>query len=176
MNRLWVRLAVAYNLIFMFVIIVLSGLVEDQSALNASLLADVDYSPQEVEAVRLLIDNGRLEEIFARRDIEGLGRFTLSVLIAALITGILVTYCLTKPLKTLKEAVQTIGERDLDKRIAIQGTHEIRALSRSFNGMAVVSASVPDTLTHHANETKVGASACPSSSNRNQATAEPEPQ
>ena len=84
MNRLWVRLAVAYSFIFMVLIIVLSGLLKDQSALNATLLAEVDYSAEEAQAVRLLIDSGKLEELFEKRDIEGFGAFTLSVLMAAL--------------------------------------------------------------------------------------------
>ena len=78
----------------------------------------------------------KLEELFERREIEGLGTFTLSVLIAALMMGILVTYWLIRPLKTLEEAAQAIGERDLEKRIAVKGPHEIRALGHSFNGMA----------------------------------------
>jgi signal transduction histidine kinase len=58
------------------------------------------------------------------------------VLTAGLLSGMLASYWLTRPLNTLSKAAQSIGERNLSKRVHFKGAREIRALGLSFNEMA----------------------------------------
>ncbi len=74
------------------------------------------------------------------RTAERMNAITLTVALAALVLGLLVSTLLTRrmlqPLATLSEATRKIGEGNFDARAHVQGADELAALAGDFNAMA----------------------------------------
>jgi NtrC-family two-component system sensor histidine kinase KinB len=75
-----------------------------------------------------------------RRTAERMNAITITVALAALVLGFLVSTLLTRrmlqPLSTLSEATRRIGEGNFDTRARVRGNDELARLGRDFNAMA----------------------------------------
>lgn len=134
MNRLWVRLALAFCLIFVLVFIGL-GTTLNFSA-DPSLLADSDFNDEQIEAFTFLFETGALQQVLRWQASGGVIFVTVVMLAAGLFSGIWASYWLTKPLNSLGAAARAIGKRDLSQRVEVTGSREIAELGDSFNEMA----------------------------------------
>lgn len=65
-----------------------------------------------------------------------LARIALAVGLLGLAFGVLASRNLTAPLSRLAAGAKAIGARNLDYRVPVQGSEEIREVARSFNEMA----------------------------------------
>ena len=76
-----------------------------------------------------------------RRSAERMNAITITVALAALALGLLVSTFLTRhmlqPLSALSEATRKIGEGNFDARARVRGNDELAGLARDFNAMAV---------------------------------------
>ena len=75
-----------------------------------------------------------------RRTGERMNAITITVALAALVLGLLVSTLLTRrmlqPLSALSEATRKIGEGNFDARAHVRGHDELARLARDFNAMA----------------------------------------
>ena len=75
-----------------------------------------------------------------RRTAERMNAITITVALAALALGLLVSTLLTRrmlqPLSALSEATRKIGEGNFDARAHVRGNDELARLARDFNVMA----------------------------------------
>lgn len=75
-----------------------------------------------------------------RRTAERMNAITLSVALAALVLGVVVSTMLTRrllqPLSALSDATKKIGEGNFETRARVRGNDEIAGLARDFNAMA----------------------------------------
>jgi NtrC-family two-component system sensor histidine kinase KinB len=75
-----------------------------------------------------------------RRTAERMNAITITVALAALALGLLVSIFLTRrmlqPLSVLSEATRKIGEGNFDTRAHVRGNDELARLARDFNAMA----------------------------------------
>ncbi len=62
--------------------------------------------------------------------------FSIAALIIAILVGMMTARSITAPLMKLSGASQAIANGDLDSRVSIKGTSEVKVLSESFNRMA----------------------------------------
>ena len=53
-----------------------------------------------------------------------------------LLSGVVVSYSLAKPLRRLADTAEDIGQRDLSSRVDVRGSTEVNRLAESFNNMA----------------------------------------
>jgi adenylate cyclase len=75
-----------------------------------------------------------MEQINNRKQITIL--FSLAALGFAILIGMMTARYITEPLLKLSGASQAIANGDLDSRVSVQGTSEVKVLSESFNRMA----------------------------------------
>ncbi len=131
MNRLWVRLGVAFGALIVvgvlgpllvFYILNSAGLIEPSPP-----LPDVAVDPATLEQLRLYV---------GQRFAYGVGRTLVVGGLLSILLGIWVSRQLTAPLDELALAAQAIGARQLDRRVQVKGTQEIRAVAQAFNDMA----------------------------------------
>lgn len=124
MNRLWVRLSLAFaGLLLLSVLAIgLAFRVENADILGAD-------APPEVVAY--------FEEAFAvRTPVLNVTRTLFLVGGIAILAGAWMSRALTASLSDLEEAAQAIGAQELSQRVPVQGSAEIQAVSRRFNEMA----------------------------------------
>ncbi|HUS94679.1 MAG TPA: ATP-binding protein [Patescibacteria group bacterium] len=68
-------------------------------------------------------------------EINDVGLLPLILVIAGFLMALVASVIVTRPLRLLTAATQSIGEQDLDERVPVEGAREIRELAQSFNGM-----------------------------------------
>ena len=125
MNRMWVRLSLAFSAVIMIAMFTISGVVRIALETNPQYQEEI---PQPVK------------EFF--QDIEQYDRpinlttFLIIVGTVAVIAGVGMSRNMTKPLRELEETVETFGPHNLDERVQIRGTEEVRAVATRFNEMA----------------------------------------
>ena len=68
-------------------------------------------------------------------EINDVGLLPLILVTAGFLMALVASVIVTRPLRLLTEATQSIGEQDLDERVPVEGAREIRELAQSFNGM-----------------------------------------
>lgn len=131
MNRLWVRLGAAFGALI--VVGVLGPLLVFYALSSAGLiepsppLPNVAVDPAVLEQLRLYV---------GQRFANGVGRTLLIGGLLSILMGIWVSRQLTAPLDELALAAQAIGAQQLDRRVQVKGTEEIRAVAQAFNDMA----------------------------------------
>ncbi|MCD6577504.1 MAG: HAMP domain-containing protein [Anaerolineaceae bacterium] len=134
MNKLWVRIALAYVLTlvvaFSIPILALSGL-------DAIDVIDLDSAFENMEARRL--ERGVDFETESR----GWQNFPVELLTLIFVwgglgsvAGILVSFRIARPVAELAHAAEKVGEKNFTLRVVEQGPDEIQNLARSFNQMA----------------------------------------
>ena len=84
--------------------------------------------------VVVLPESSFMEQINNRKQITIL--FSLAALGFAILIGMMTARYITEPLLKLSGASQAIANGDLDSRVSVQGTSEVKVLSESFNRMA----------------------------------------
>jgi len=84
--------------------------------------------------VVVLPESRFMEQINRRQQITIL--FSLAALGFAILIGMMTARYITEPLLRLSGASQAIANGELDSRVSIQGTSEVKVLSESFNRMA----------------------------------------
>ena len=117
MNRLWVRLSLMISgvLFFMFFLQFLS-ISLDQRAPHADAGGPMDAPPAEIQ--------GRLLEFMA-----------FSILVGT-VGGIVIGRVTSAPITRIAKAARRIGKGELDMRVPVRGSQEIRELAETFNKMA----------------------------------------
>ena len=125
MNRLWVRMSLAFAGV-VIVVSVVAGLMA-QIALTAGL-AKTNEVPAEVREY--------LEDYRPRIGPFGMTPVFILVGGVAIVAGVWMSRTLTAPMAELGEAAQAIGHQDLGRRVTVSGTDEVVALASRFNEMA----------------------------------------
>ena len=80
--------------------------------------------------------NGILETALLEHVDEALVTAAVVSGVAALILALLLAGVFVKPIGQLTKAASTLAQGDLDERVAVKGTQEIKTLARTFNQMA----------------------------------------
>lgn len=121
MNRLWVRLSLAFSgvIILAILLMILTG-----------WLFDPDPS---FEARRA--QNFSEAELRERLPAVVLGMATVIGLVG-IGAGVWISRSLTSPLQELEEAAQAIGRQELGRRVHVEGSQEMVAVGQAFNQMA----------------------------------------
>jgi signal transduction histidine kinase len=126
LNRLWVRLSLAFTAVFLVaaaiaVLTVHFSTAGAQAALNP---------PPEVaayfEQVRAQTRSGLPDQTLV----------LLGVAAVAIVAGVLMSRGLTAPLAELEQGAQAIGRRQLSERVTVRGSQEMVAVATAFNDMA----------------------------------------
>ncbi|WP_103667466.1 adenylate/guanylate cyclase domain-containing protein [Pseudanabaena sp. BC1403] len=84
--------------------------------------------------VVVLPESSFMEQINSRNQFTIL--FSLGALVFAILLGVVTARYITAPLIKLSGASQAIANGDLDSRVLVKGTSEVKVLSESFNRMA----------------------------------------
>ena len=124
MNRLWVRMSMAFAGVVIIVAVVIGA--------AAGLGAQVGIGDGEVPAeVQVYLEEQRRE----RFPTSGLA---IAIIVGgvAIVAGVWMSRTLTAPLEELGTAAQAIGRQDLSRRVTVKGTDEIQAVATGFNEMA----------------------------------------
>jgi len=84
--------------------------------------------------VVILPESAFMGKIYDRNRVTIL--FSLAALAISILIGMITSRSITSPLMNLSGASQAIANGDLDSRVLVKGTSEIKVLSNSFNRMA----------------------------------------
>ncbi|TYQ23722.1 HAMP domain-containing protein [Pseudanabaena sp. UWO311] len=84
--------------------------------------------------VVVLPESSFMEQINSRNQVTIL--FSFGALVFAILLGVVTARYITAPLIKLSGASQAIANGDLDSRVLVKGTSEVKVLSESFNRMA----------------------------------------
>ena len=132
MNRLRTRLILAFVGVILLVIIL---------PLNFSLLGRflgiLEAQPEIVAFVEQLPPESteQLETFFLNQIPKQVGRFVIVGAIIGTVAGLLISQALTAPLRNLAEAARGINFQNLDSKVEVKGTDEIKDVAVAFNGM-----------------------------------------
>ena len=125
MNRLWMRMSLAFAL----VVIVVS--------LVGGLMATVGLRYRLGDSGEVPVE---VQQYFEanRPQVGPIGLTPAFILVGgvAIIAGVWMSRTLTAPMAELGEAAQAIGRQDLSRRVRVKGTDEVQALAGRFNEMA----------------------------------------
>ena len=142
MNRLWVRLSLAFSgvVLAVFVIIGVSIQVSNQPFPENADWTAYDLTEAEIDALEFL-DSQQVYTRVSEQESRGALPIALSYIaivtgIAAIVAGALMSRHLTKPLDSLQKAAQAIGDSQLAYRVEVAGTEEMRQVAQTFNQMA----------------------------------------
>lgn len=127
MNRMWVRLSLAFTAVIIVVALVIG------IAARLALEATADPEREVPAEVR--------EYILQVREERGISEPTsLAIIVGAIaiVAGVWMSRILTAPLAELGEAAQAIGRQDLSRRVSVHGTEEVQAVATRFNEMAEI--------------------------------------
>ena len=142
MNRLWVRLSLAFSSVVLAVFLVLTistGLVQRNNP-DPFPVDGLELSPAELEAMQVLREGRVFERLSSRASwlILPAALIYVAVIIgaAAIVAGVLMSRRLTQPLTALQAGARAIGNNDLSYRVDITGTDEMGEVAHAFNQMA----------------------------------------
>lgn len=124
MNRLWVRLSLAFSSVIV-VAILLMGLTG--RVLESDTWADRREQSLTQEERRQYVREQLPDVLLGMAAVIG---------VVGIAAGVWISRTLTAPLSQLEEAARDIGRRDLGRRVDVHGSREIVALGRAFNQMA----------------------------------------
>ena len=142
MNRLWVRLSLAFSVVVLAVFVVIGISV---TISNRPLPDDIDWelydlTDAEIEAVKLLETGdvyNRINDQESRKVLPiALSYIAMVTAVSAIVAGALMSRQLTKPLDSLQAGAQAIGNNQLAYRVEVAGTEETRQVAETFNQMA----------------------------------------
>lgn len=125
MNRMWVRLSLAFTAVIMITMITVGGVVRFA----------IETNPKYQEGIP-----DPVKEYFEQADSIARPINTTTFLIivgtVAVIAGVGMSRNMTRPLRELEEAADSFGPQNLGQRVKIHGTEEVRAVATRFNEMA----------------------------------------
>ncbi|VAW43368.1 hypothetical protein MNBD_CHLOROFLEXI01-3749 [hydrothermal vent metagenome] len=141
MNRLWVRLSLAFVAVVLAVILIVGATIRLTAAKDSRPdLQTLGLTQEEIEAIELLEGSETLERVSLRasREIFPVAVTVVTIITgtAAIIAGVWMSRRLTKPLDSLQDAARAIGDNDLSFRVDISGTEEMVEVGTAFNQMA----------------------------------------
>lgn len=142
MNRLWVRLSLAFSIVVLavFVVIGISVNLSNRPLPDNMDWEAYDLTDAEIEAMELLAAGGvynRISEQESHKVLPiALSYIAIVTGTAAIMAGALMSRQLTKPLDSLQKAAQAIGDNQLTYRVEVAGTAEMRQVAETFNRMA----------------------------------------
>lgn len=125
MNRMWVRLSLAFTAVIMITMITVSGVVRFAMETKPSYQENI---PEPVK--EFFEERGNYESPI------NLTTFLLIVGTVAVIAGVGMSRNMTKPLRELEDTVENFDPQNLNQRVQVRGTEEIRAVATRFNEMA----------------------------------------
>jgi two-component system sensor histidine kinase BaeS len=125
MNRMWVKLSLAFTAVIMITMITIGGVVRYALETNPSYQEEVPEPVKDFFRDRYNYDPPINSTTFL-----------LIVSTVAIIAGVGMSRSMTKPLRELEETVESFGPHNLNERVQIRGTEEIRAVATRFNEMA----------------------------------------
>ncbi len=125
MNRLWIRLSLAFTAVVLIVMIVIGIMTRLVFEFDAAAASEV---PPEVQAY--------FEQLDRKRPPFDMTIVLTIVGVVAIAAGVGMSRSLTAPLDALGQAAQAIGKQNLSQRVTVKGTVEIQAVAARFNEMA----------------------------------------
>lgn len=125
MNRLWVRLSLAFAVVLILAFVAIAVAVRVTNA----VVTDAGIPPP--PAVKAYFEQLRSEQAW-----PGITTPMVVVGLVAIGAGIWMSRRVTAPLAELEKAAGVVGRQDFSHRLALQGTEELVAVATAFNGMA----------------------------------------
>ncbi|HFQ93069.1 MAG TPA: HAMP domain-containing protein [Anaerolineae bacterium] len=125
MNRLWLRLSLAFTAVVLIAIFGISSAIR----LNNAALTDPN-NPPPPEVVEYF------EQFRRNRLLPDLTSTVIIIGAVAIGAGVWMSRSLTAPLSELEEAAQAIAHNDLSHRVRVHGSQEMIAVGTAFNEMA----------------------------------------
>ena len=125
MNRLWVRLSLAFTAVVLLAMFLIGMTV--RLAFETTDLSREEVPPEVREYFSQFRQDSPPFDVTAVIIIAGT---------VAIIAGVGMSKSLTAPLDELGEAAQAIGQQDLSRRVTVHGSSEIRVVAERFNQMA----------------------------------------
>ncbi|MGD2050327.1 MAG: histidine kinase dimerization/phospho-acceptor domain-containing protein, partial [Chloroflexota bacterium] len=124
MNRLWVRLSLAFGMVVILVSLVFG--ITARIFIEENMMPDPEMQPEVRTYLRQL-----------RQERNPFNMTTVIIVVGgvAIGAGIMMSRTLTAPMKELGEAAQAIGRQDLSRRITVSGTDEVQVMAIRFNEM-----------------------------------------
>lgn len=120
MNRLWVRLSIAFSLVVLLAVCLLIT--------TAVVLRGEDVDPPNPP-----------ENVTESQIVQALAGFILVVAsvggVVGIVAGIAMSRSLTAPLRQLEDAARRIGKREWQEQVVVKGTEELTAVAHAFNQM-----------------------------------------
>jgi signal transduction histidine kinase len=121
MNKLWVRLSLAFALVLIAAFLMIGGIIQQN-------LGSPEKPPPEVIAY---FEQFRAEQVVPQ-PLTGL----VGIAVMAIVAGVIASRMVASPMSNLEKAAQDIGRGDLSKRIEPRGSQEMVAVATAFNDMA----------------------------------------
>ena len=125
MNRLWVRLSLAFTAVVIVSVLAIGVTIR---ITNAIVTDPVTAPPPEVEAY--------FKRLRSEQPLPGVTTMLGIVGIVAIGAGIWMSRRVTAPLAKLEEAAQAVGRQDFSRRVSLRGSQEMVAVATAFNEMA----------------------------------------
>lgn len=128
MNRLWVWVSLAIGLAVMLVAVspIIFRLIYPPPAMGQHAFNPPPLSAEELEEFQRQVEN---------RTLSQLGRSLTIAAVIALVVGVLLARWLVAPLRQLEAGAQAVARGELDVRLPVEGSREMRSVSASFNQM-----------------------------------------
>jgi two-component system sensor histidine kinase BaeS len=125
MNRLWVRLSLAFATVFIVAVLAIGLAIR---LTNTVVMESVSAPPPEVRAY--------FEQLRASQPWPSITTVLGVVGVVAIIAGVWMSRRVTAPLAELEEAAQALGQQDFSQRVSLNGSQEMVAVAGAFNEMA----------------------------------------
>jgi two-component system sensor histidine kinase BaeS len=125
MNRLWVRLSLAFAAVFIVAVLAIGLAIR---LTNAVVMESLSAPPPEVRAY--------FEQLRTNQPWPSITTVLGVVGVVAIIAGVWMSRRVTAPLAELEEAAQALGQQDFSQRVSLNGSQEMVAVASAFNEMA----------------------------------------
>ena len=124
MNRLWVRLSLAFTVVFIVAVLAIGVVIR---LTNAVVTDPVTDPPPEVQAY--------FKRLRTEQPWPGVTTMLGIVGVVAIGAGIWMSRRVTAPLAELEEAAKAVGQQEFGRRVSVHGSQEMVAVGTAFNEM-----------------------------------------